>query len=110
MIIDKFLELAAAITDRDREKRVLIDDHRRAELNIQRGFVFEHAANLEFVSVDGGYLAVEQTLDRCLPTTRFHYTRGEESPAREIHRGATGNDAEPGVIFLQHRRWRLAAG
>ena len=110
VIIDEFLELAAGIADGDGQKRVLIDDHRRAQLNVERGFVLEHTPNLEFVAVDGVHLAVQQTLDRCIPITRFHDGRVGKIPVREIHIGAAGNDAEPAVIFLQDRRRRAAAG
>jgi hypothetical protein len=34
VIIDELLELAAGIADPDREERILIDDDRRAKLNV----------------------------------------------------------------------------
>jgi hypothetical protein len=77
----------------------LVDDHRRAKLNIEGGFILEQPANLEFVPVKRIHFRAEQTFDRRIPVVRFDQCRVRKISLREIDIGAADNRAKPPANF-----------
>src|SRR5215470_3340011 len=59
VIVDECLQLTTGIANGYGKKRVLIGDHRRAELYVERGFVLEYTPDLEFVAVNGVHLPAQ---------------------------------------------------